>query len=416
MNLIYNEYIDFLKNKGMKYNLKEGYYWYDKSIIKAYDKNGNIHKILRLKVNDDLSIEFKEYKNKYFEIESWYDTIERRKEEILELEKHSIELIKTSISIFDDRIISIPSSGGKDSGVVTYLVRQVSENPLIIFNNTTLDVADTYLHIKKENNLKIITPKEGFYKWRKRNNFIPTRFSRACCSIFKEKEMVDTLNKGDKYLFFMGMRNDESSTRSGYGDIWKNNKWGNREWDAILPIRNWREEDIWLYVLMRNIDINNKYKKGYNRVGCGIACPFYSKHTWALDKYWYPFLYNRWHNILEEDFIKNKKAPIMNCTLKEYHICWNGGRVRDEVNKEVIEEFSQQQNLNYDIAKKYFDKKCVVCNKKLKKDDIGLSMKLYGRNIENFKCVRCLGKEFNKTNEELKEIINYHKNNGCDLF
>ena len=61
-----------------------------------------------------------------------------------------------------------------------------------------------------------------------------------------------------------------------------------------------------------------------------VACPYYTKSTWVLDKYWYPELYNRWHDILEKDFIDNKKSPIMNCSLKEYHYNWNGGVVRDD--------------------------------------------------------------------------------------
>ena len=35
----------------------------------------------------------------------------------------------------------------------------------------------------------------------------------------------------------------------------------------------------------------------------------------------------------------------MNCTLEEYHFCWNGGVVRDEVTEDIIKEFSEQQNL-----------------------------------------------------------------------
>ena len=40
MNLVWTEYIKFLKDKNVnieKYNLREGYYWLDNSIIKAYD-------------------------------------------------------------------------------------------------------------------------------------------------------------------------------------------------------------------------------------------------------------------------------------------------------------------------------------------------------------------------------------------
>lgn len=420
MNLVYKEFIQFLNNKGLKeqtnIELQEGYYWFDRLIVKAYDKNGNIHKIIRLNINDDLSITFKTYKKENFNIESWQDTVQRNKNKLLKLENDSLNLIKNSIYKFYNRRTVILSSSGKDSSVVTYLVKQLLKNPLVIFNNTTLDCADTYKFIKKEPNLQIINPKEGFYQWRKRLNFVGNRLSRACCTVFKEGAMVSTLDKNDKYLFFMGMRNQESNTRSEYVDEWKNEKWGKREWDAVLPIRKWSEEEIWLYILLRNIEINPKYKKGYSRCGCAIACPYATKSTWVLDEYWYPDMYERWHNILDEDFIKNKKASILNCTNAEYHINWNGGVVREEPTEEVIQEFSKQQNLDINIARKYFNKKCLCCEKKLKKDDIGLSMKLYGRQIEKFKCMKCIGKETNKTNKELKELINSFKSSGCDLF
>ncbi|MGL5149112.1 MAG: hypothetical protein ACRC7N_00885, partial [Clostridium sp.] len=151
-------------------------------------------------------------------------------------------------------------------------------------------------------------------------------------------------------------------------------------------------------------------------VGCAIVCPYSTKSTWILDKYWYPNMYKRWHNILERDFIENKKAPIMNCTLEEYHTAWNGGMVRDFPTKEVVDEFAKQQGLDVNIAAKYFSKKCMCCNRKLKKDDIALSMKFFGRHIENFKCSSCISEEFKTTKKELKSRIEQFKNQGCDLF
>lgn len=415
MNLIFKEYIKFLKDNNCIYDLKEGYYWLDRQIIKAYDTEGNLHKILKINIDDRLNISFKYYPEDSFNIESWYDTAIRNKAKLLELEDESINLIKRKIKEYENHTPTVLTSGGKDSTVTSYLVKKVINNPLHIFNNTSLDCADTYLHIKNEKNLKIINPKEGFYQWRARNNFVGNRMARACCTIFKEGAMVQTLNKDDKYIFFMGMRNQESNTRSNYGDVWCNDKWGKREWIGILPIRKWSEEDIWLYIILNNIEINKKYKKGYARVGCAIACPYYTKSTWVLDKYWYNTMYKRWHRILEKDFIENKKASVLNCTLDEYHICWNGGLYRDTPTDEVILEFSNQQNLEYDIAKKYFNKKC-SCGKKLKKDDIALSMKFYGRNIENFKCMNCISEDIGYTKKELKEKINEFKNDGCALF
>lgn len=419
MNLIFNEYIKFLIDKGLdnqKYNLKEGYYWLDNQIIKAYDKEGNIHKILRLKVDDNLNITFKDYKKENFKIESWNDTVERNKEYLIQLEKDSIKLIHEQNNMYKTHRKACLTSGGKDSSVVNYLVDKAIGQHEVIFNNTTLDCADTYKHIKKIDDIKIINPKEGFYQWRERNNFVGNRMSRACCTIFKEGAMINVLNKNDKYLFFMGMRNEESNTRSSYGDIWINEKWKPRDWIGILPIRKWTEIDVWLYILFRNIDVNSKYKKGYSRVGCAISCPYYSKSTWVLDKYWYKNMYDRWHDILTKDFIDNKKASIMNCTLKEYHICWNGGTYRDEATEEVIREFSKQQGLDIEIARKYFNKKCTCCNKKLKKNDIALSMKFYGRQIEKFKCIKCLAEDLGVTQKHLRERAKEFKQTGCDLF
>lgn len=418
MNLIFNDYIGFLKDKGIdieNYGLKEGYYWLDRQIIKAYDKQGNIQKIARLHVADDLSISAKRYNTKEFEIESWLETVERNKSRLEELEFESLEFIKEVIDEFQEYNIAVLSSGGKDSSVATYLTRQIVDNPLIIFNNTSLDCADTYLHIKKENNLMIINPKEGFYQWRERLNFVGNRVSRACCTIFKEGAMIDVLDKNDKYVFIMGMRNEESNTRSSYGDEWKNEKWGTRRWYGVLPIRKWTEEDIWLYMLYRNIEINSKYRKGYSRVGCAVSCPFYTKSTWVLDKYWYPNMHKRWHDILDEDFVKNDKWVIMNCTKEEYHLCWNGTVYREEPTEEVIAEFAEHKGIDIEIARKYFNKVC-HCGKKVKKDEVALSMKYFGRNTTKFMCYKHLSESLGVSRKELKERVQDFKRDGCSLF
>ena len=415
---IFKEYIGFLKEKNKELSfLKEGVYWYDRSIIKAFDNNGNLVKIVRLKIDDNLNLEIKKYKNKDIELETWKDTINRNLNHLNQIEENSKKIINRYILNYQDREIAILSSGGKDSTVTSYLVKQCVKDPKIIFNNTSLDCVDTYKHIKKENNLTIINPKEGFYQWRKRLNFIPTRFARACCSIFKEGAMVDYLNKDNKYLFFMGMRNQESAKRSNYGDEWKNEKWGEREWNAILPIRTWSELDVWLYILKNNIDVNPKYKKGYSRVGCAIACPYYSKSTWILDEYWYPKMYDRWHKILTEDFTKNNKDIIMNCTEKEYHMCWNGGRLRDEPTDEVINQFAERNNLDISVAKNYFNHNCKECNKKIKdKNVLAMNMKFNGRNTEDMYCKKHLKEKLNLTEEDWSNYVKQFKNQGCELF
>lgn len=189
-----------------------------------------------------------------------------------------------------------------------HLCRLSDHTVKTVFNNTTLDCADTYKIVNKHKNDWIITtPPEGFYQYVERENFIPTRFSRACCSLFKEGNHINHFDDVEKAIWIMGVRNDESNARSSRQDIEHNPKWGDRKWIGLLPIRKWTELEIWCYIILNNLEVNPKYKKGYKRVGCAIACPYSGKSTWYLDKYFYPKMYDRWHRILTKDFIEHGK-------------------------------------------------------------------------------------------------------------
>lgn len=437
MNPIFKEYIQFLndtsKNKPKELSkIKEGYFWLDKQIIKAFDKQGNIHKILRVNISDDLTyIKLTKPKTGYsnldnIDIASWDDMVGANLLHLKRLEGSSLGLIIEKLTKFKEYTPIIPVSMGKDSMVTAHLVRNVQSDIHAIFNNTTLDCAGTYKMAKAFPDCEIMTPKEGFYQYIERDNVIPTRFARFCCRIFKVGEMVKQLDHNHKYLFFMGMRNEESTTRSGYEDEWVNSaEWGNTEWQGILPIRKWSELDIWLYTFYRNLDINEKYRMGYARVGCAVACPYYSKSTWILDIYWYPSMRKRWEGRLRKDFIENKKWIVMNCTIEEYiKAAWNGGTYRSEPTQEVIEEYAEYNDLDIEVATKYFNKICSNgCKnnkgKELKIKDkgvLGMNMKLYGRQIEKFQCKKCLMKEFGWNKEDWNNKVAEFKSQGCKLF
>ena len=193
----------------------------------------------------------------------------------------------------------------------------------------------------------------------------------------------------------MGIRNDESNTRSGYDFIKHNTKWANPNWFALYPIRKWSDLDVWLYILHNNLEINSKYRNGYSRVGCAICCPYYTKSTWVLDKYWYPTLYNRWHMILQKVFLENQRWQKVNCTLSEYHSCWNGGLLRPEPTDEVIREMMNYKGItDYNVAKQYFNKTCSECGKNVRQNDVlAMNMKYHGRNVTEVKCKKCLMNE-----------------------
>jgi hypothetical protein len=90
---VYNEYISMLKSKGVPADLKEGYLWIDNQIIKGFDLNGSIVKLLRLKIADDLTITTTPYKDTtidYTKLESWQDTINRYNTVLRERERERV--------------------------------------------------------------------------------------------------------------------------------------------------------------------------------------------------------------------------------------------------------------------------------------------------------------------------------------
>lgn len=429
MNPIFKEYCKFLKDT-VNLELEEGYYWLDNQIVKAFDRQGNIHKLYRLIVNDDLSMSYR-IPNNYetienFDLASWDEIIEKNKTHLENIESEAKELIRNKMNKFKGYIPLVPVSMGKDSQVTCHLARECYPDTKAIFNNTTLDCADTYLMAKRFSNCEIMTPKQGFYQYIKEAQMIPTRFSRFCCRIFKVGEMVNQLDHNTPYLMFMGMRNEESNTRSGYGDEWINEaEWGDTKWQGILPIRTWSEFDVWLYTLWRDIEINPKYRKGYSRCGCHISCPFYGKSTWVLDKYWYPTMRKRWENILREDFISNSKWLILNCTIDEYvNQAWNGGVFREEPTNDVIKEYSDYTGIEEQVAIQYFNKYCMNgCKskagkiKKIKeKDVIGMNLKYHGRNISKFYCKKCFMKMYGWDKDRWNYEVAKFREQGCTLF
>lgn len=60
---------------------------------------------------------------------------------------------------------------------------------------------------------------------------------------------------------------------------------------------------------------------------------------------------------------------------------------------------------------------CSYCGKeKLSKDEIGLNKKLIHSQVNRLMCMTCLSGYFEMTEEELEELIDRFKRQGCTLF
>ena len=431
MQPIFPEYIKFLNSHGCNTDwFQERTFWLDRNMVKGFKRGGQEPTpLFRIKVGDDLSVTLTEHKSfrDGLQFETWDKTIQRMLPHLRDIEVKSIETLKKHCADSGRRVINLNSTG-KDSMVTTHLAKKAGIEFDTYFNVTTLDVAESNL-MAKRNGYEHIYPDPqygGFYKYIHRySQLIPSRLNRFCCQYFKENPTVDNFDANEKLLFLFGMRNEESARRSGYEDIWVNEKWGNRDWIGVLPIRQWTEFDIWLYILLEDIEINDKYRYGYTRVGCGIACPNYTKSTWVLDRHWYPKAFTRWREIVRKDFVDNNKWLIMNCTIEEYVTkAWTGGVYRPEPTEEVIQEYAEHSGLDVEVARKYFNRYCMNgCKNKrgqpLKikdKNALAMNMKLFGRQVESFKCKRCLMKEFGWSDEDWQDKIAAFKRQGCQLF
>lgn len=198
-------------------------------------------------------------------------------------------------------------SGGKDSTVVSDLVRKALSKPDIIhiFGNTTLEFPETYDYVQRFRLANRKTPM--LRAENKEQDFFnlcdifgpPSRTLRWCCTIFKTGFIGDKIKKtfGEKktILTFYGIRRNESSSRSTY----ERSSVGAKISQQLVasPIIDWFDYDIWLYLLTTGIDFNDAYRKGYTRVGCW-CCPNNSQWSQFLSSIYMPEQYRRFNDIL----------------------------------------------------------------------------------------------------------------------
>ena len=72
-----------------------------------------------------------------------------------------------------------------------------------------------------------------------------------------------------KILTFYGIRRDESTARSKYNRVEDDAESVKIQKQTVAtPIFYWKDIDIWLYILTEQIDFNEAYRLGYDRVGC----------------------------------------------------------------------------------------------------------------------------------------------------
>lgn len=221
----------------------------------------------------------------------------------------AFEFIKVTARTYPNESVVLSFSGGKDSTVTADLaVRALSDPSLVhIFGNTTLEFPLTTEYIQRfhKNNPKsilktAINKEQNFYNVCE-DIGPPARMLRWCCSMFKTGPITRVLNSlypNRNILTFYGIRKCESVSRSKYNRVEDNAESVKIQKQKVAsPIFFWKDIDIWLYILGEDIDFNDAYRLGYDRVGCW-CCPNNNARAQFLSQIYMPDQSKKWRDFL----------------------------------------------------------------------------------------------------------------------
>ncbi|MFW6016104.1 MAG: phosphoadenosine phosphosulfate reductase family protein [bacterium] len=303
---------------------------------------------------------------KYKEVD-FSNFIDVNREHFQYIDNNAIDFIKRTTKIFNDRLLLVSFSGGKDSTVVSDIVTRAlgTQDILHVFGDTTLEFPTTYEYLKR---IKDRVKRPPFLPVDKSNqdfmelsNTIgpPSRVMSWCCTIFKTGpigNLYRSMADEQKILTFYGVRRSESSSRSKYDKISVSPKIAKQL--VISPIIDWHDADVWLYLLTRKIDFNEAYKYGFTRVGCW-CCPNNSKWSEFLSKIYMKNRANEWRNFLVE-FAKRigKPDPEVYIDTGKWKARQGGyGLDEDEIAVTLAGEpcASEENTLNYNLTRPISD-------------------------------------------------------------
>ena len=124
---------------------------------------------------------------------------------------------------------------------------------------------------------------------------------RWCCSMFKTGPITRIINKlyrDSRILTFYGIRKSESVSRSKYNRIEDDAESVKIQQQTVAsPIFFWKDLDIWRYILAEEIDFNDAYRLGYDRVGCW-CCPNNNQRAQFLSRIYMPEQSKKWRDFL----------------------------------------------------------------------------------------------------------------------
>lgn len=235
--------------------------------------------------------------------------IEANRNRLNYLKDESFDFVRKTASRFDEESLVISFSGGKDSTVTADVVTKALGNPSLvhIFGNTTLEFPSTVAYAERYRK----NHPQAIFLFAKNEEQVfmdvcedigpPARMMRWCCSMFKTGPITRVLNslyRNQQILTFYGIRKFESVSRSKYNRVEDDAESVKIQLQTVAsPIFFWKDIDIWLYILAEDVDFNEAYRLGYDRVGCW-CCPNNNQRAQFLSRIYMPAQSKKWRDFL----------------------------------------------------------------------------------------------------------------------
>lgn len=381
------------------------------------------------------------------------DLINQNIDRIDHMYQSSVEQLIETIIEHPHHFYIVGYSGGKDSELILHMWNQALErirekhkeiyNQLdwvINFSNTSNDTFDTYRRIKNlpQNRVNILNPKVGFYPWieKIKKYQTPTVLRRNCCSTYKEGQIQKYYDTKRPTINILGVRRYESTKRAQYSyfmdydtivSIFPNTTTP-RTWAICAPAIDFKDEEVWLYLLAHKLDFNRQYRLGFSRCGC-LICPYQTGYTDLLIEYWYPNMWDRWKKILTKGYYLNHIQSNFKWELDEWiNGQWKEGKSKERYiiqrnpTQQRVEELAKLKGISTNMARKYFQRTCRTCGKKLNPTEIAFFYKTEGREEDNpndareIQCRKCYCAEHKITSRQYTQMVLDFVDSGCNLF
>lgn len=289
--------------------------------------------------------------------------VEKNKEIIEQLAQDTIKKIYNTFVEYQKKVdvFYVAFSGGKDSVVTLDLVQRAlpHNNFKVLFGDTGMEFPDTYKtvdELKKfcvENDIEFLTSKsqnEPNYTWEQFGP--PATVQRWCCSVHKTTPQIIALRNVLKRssftgMAFVGVRASESISRSRYSFVCLGKK--HKGQYSCNPILDWNSAEIYTYIFLNNLYLNEAYKKGNRRVGC-LVCPGASEKSEYIARTCYPREFDALMNIIRKMYAHNFQAES-----KFVEFLKNGGWKARKNGRDLISEMNYKEEGDADST-------CLIIN------------------------------------------------------